>query len=91
MRWRDENPAAEILDLSFQEITENGAAAVRKVYEFVGMPFTREAEHGVRDWERANPKDKHGKAAYSAASIGSSDDEIRKVFEDYRKRFASFI
>ena len=91
MQWRDQNPDAEILDLSFREITADGVAAVRKVYDFLGLEFTDQAAQGVRNWESKNPKDKHGKAIYSAASINSSDDEIREFFTAYRKRFAKYI
>jgi hypothetical protein len=91
LQWRAANPKAEVLDLSFHDITSDGVGVVRKVHEFLGIEFTRKTERAARDWERANPKDKHGKAVYSAASIGCSDEQIARAFDAYRKRFANFI
>lgn len=91
LRWRDGKPDVAILDLAFRDITERGVDTARRVYAFLGMPFTPQAEQGVRDWEARNPKDKHGKAIYSAAAIGSTDDKIRDAFALYRERFAAYL
>jgi hypothetical protein len=91
LRWRDNNPDVEILDLGFREITLDGVGTARKVYDFLGIPFTAAAEQAVRQWEQENPKDKHGKAVYSAADIGSTDDAIRKLFKPYIDRFSAYI
>jgi hypothetical protein len=91
MAWRDANPQIEVLDLGFHEITRDGVAAARKVFEFAGIPFTAAAEQAVRAWERDHPKDMHGKAVYSAASMGCSDEQIATAFAEYRRRFAQYL
>lgn len=91
LRWRAGAPTNPMLDISFREITEHGVDTVRKVYDFLGMPFTAAAEQGVRDWEAVNPKDKHGKASYSAAALGSTDEEIRKAFLPYIEQFKPYL
>jgi hypothetical protein len=91
MKWRDTKPDNPMLDLGFRDITEHGVDTVRKVYAFLGMPFTDEAARGAQQWEAANPKDKHGKAAYSAAALGSTDEDIRRAFTTYIDRYSAYI
>ena len=91
LQWRDSKPDVEILDLGFREITADGIGTARRVHEFLGLPFTREAEAGVRRWEADNPKDKHGKADYSAEALGTTDEKIRAEFAPYIARFAPYL
>ena len=91
LKWRNAKPDCRMIDLAFREISEHGVDTVRKVYDFLGMPFTAGAEQGARNWEQANPKDKHGKAVYSAASLGSTDEALRKAFASYIERFSVYI
>ena len=58
---------------ALRDITTDEIGTARKVHEFLGLPFTREGEAGVRGWEADNPKDKHGKADYSAEALGTTD------------------
>lgn len=91
LKWRESGPDYPMIDLSFHEIAQHGIDTVRKVYDFLGMPFAAQAERGARQWEADNPKDKHGKAAYSAASLGSTDDDIREAFRPYIRRFSAYL
>ena len=91
MQWRDANPDVEILDLRFRDVATDGINTVRRVYDFLGLPFTVAAKQGILKWERDNPKDKHGKAEYSAATMGTTDEDILRVFSAYRERFASYF
>ncbi len=91
LRWRDSHPGNPMIDISFRDITQRGIDTVHRIYDFLGMPFTAAAEQGVRDWEAANPKDKHGKAEYSPADLGSTEEAIRTAFKPYVERFADYI
>lgn len=91
LKWRADHPEVQILDLSFREIAEQGVATARKVYDFVGLPFTAQHERNILQWERDNPKDMYGKINHAAAAIGSSEEEIKAAFAAYRERFAAFI
>ena len=91
MQWRDANPNVEILDLRFRDVTTDGVNTVRRVYDFLGLPFTSAAEQGILKWEHDNPKDRHGKAEYSSAAMGTTDEGILQAFSAYRERFASYF
>jgi hypothetical protein len=91
LTWRDGNPDHAILDLGFDAITEDGIGTAKKVYEFLGVALSGAAERKIGDWERRNPRDKYGRATYSAVAAGLSEDEIRETFSAYRHRFANYI
>ncbi|MET0988759.1 MAG: sulfotransferase [Steroidobacteraceae bacterium] len=91
LRWRDANPQVPVLDLAFREVSVDGIAAARKVYEFLGMPMSAAAEARMRDWEQRNGLEKHGKAVYSAEEYGTTEAEIRAAFTTYIERFSQFL
>lgn len=91
LRWRAENPQLEILDLAFDEITRDGIAAARKVYDFLKLPLRDEAITAMRDWEQRNSLAHRGEHRYSAAQSGLDEDALRTVFAAYLDRFAAFV
>lgn len=91
IRWRDANPDAPVLDLSFREVTQGGEAVARKIYDFLEMDFTEASRANIQAWEDRNPRDKHGRTSYSADEIGMSEAEIRSAFAPYIDRFAAYM
>ena len=89
--WRAAHPQAPVLDLAFREITNDGLAAVRRVYDFAGMALSPRAEAAMLAWQDDNGLHKHGRNTYSAAAIGTTDAAIREHFAPYRERFAAYI
>ncbi len=80
IKWRDANPDAPVLDLSFREVTQDGPGTVQKIYDFLGMDFSEASRANIQAWEDRNPRDKHGRTCYSPDEIGMSDEEIRAAF-----------
>ncbi len=91
MKWRDSNPDAPVLDLSFREVTQGGAAVAKKIYDFLEMDFSEASQANVQAWEDRNPRDKHGRTSYSPDEIGMSDAEIRAAFSPYIDRFSDYM
>lgn len=89
--WRERNPQTRILDLGFAEINGDGMSAVRKVYDFFGMPMSAQAEAGMRGWEDNNRRERHAPSQYSSEMIGMTDQEIRAAFEPYTARFSDLL
>lgn len=88
MQWRDSHPEIDILDLSFQEVTNKGEGTIKKIYDFLGMELTDAALQGVRQWEQKYPRDKHGRTNYTA---GALDAQIKTAFAPYYDRFSSYF
>lgn len=91
MKWRDENPDLPVLDLGFDEITFDGISAVRKLYNFLDMSLSAEAENAMLAWERNNTKEKHGGHKYSIEGSGLTEEGIKKDYEEYMHRYSDFI
>lgn len=91
MKWREGNPDVPILDLSFREVTQGGAAVTKKIYDFLEMEFSELSEANIQAWESRNPRDKHGRTSYSTEEIGMRDAEIRAAFAPYIDRFSAYM
>jgi hypothetical protein len=91
MKWRDDTPGLEVLDLSMREITLDGVGTAQKVYEFLGMPLSAAARTAMENWEKRNPIEHHGKNVYSAEGVGTTEDHIRQAFAPYIRRFSEFL
>ena len=56
---------------------------IEKVYRFCGIPLSDGSRARMLAWNGSNPKDKHGRHAYSLAEYGYSEERIREVFAEY--------
>lgn len=91
LRWRDAHPEVPVLDLAFDEISHDGIAAARKVYAFLGLELTPRAVSAMARWQDDNGRDKHGKSAYSASALETTETDIRKAFAPYIERFSALL
>lgn len=91
MKWRDANSDLEVLDLGFKEITFDSISAIRKIYEFLDMPLSADAENAMLAWERDNTIEKHGAHKYSMGGSGLTEEGIKKDFEEYIKRYSTYF
>jgi hypothetical protein len=80
-----------VYDLPYSAISRDPVAATGAIYEFAGLPFTRESEAGMRAWLAANPADKHGRHSYSLADYGLTEARVRGVYADYCDTYAAYI
>lgn len=91
IKWRDSHPNAEVLDLSFGEVTQDGIGTLRKIYEFLDMDFSETSLANAHAWETRNPREKHGRTSYSADEVNRTDEEIREAFSAYVDRFSAYM
>lgn len=91
MQWRDTNPSVDILDLSFKEVSEDSVKTCEKVCEFIGLEFTDEIRQRIIQWDKDNPRYKHGKASYSIEDYGLNEAQVNEAFSDYLDRFGDYI
>lgn len=91
IRWREQNPDIEILDLSYTEINRDSVAVLRKVYRFLGLSLSADIEAAIKDWERDESRNKFVRNTYSSAEFGLTDSEIRSAFRPYIDRFGGYF
>lgn len=91
MAYRKANPDLPVHDMRYKDLAADPVAAVRGVYDFAGMDFTRETEKGIRGWLADNPAGKHGKHVYALADYGLTEDEVRSVYADYIDVYRDYL
>jgi len=55
-------------------------AAIRRIYEFVGVPYTNESAAAAAAWHRDNPRHSEGKFEYDLADYFTSEADIDTAF-----------
>ncbi len=90
LAWREANPDAEVLDISFREIVDNGFEVARRIYAFLGVAWTPETQAEIRDWLVENERQKD-KLEYSFEDVGISKEECSARFADYCRRFSGLF
>ena len=91
LQWRKNNPEAEILDVAFNDLCNDPIAVAERVYDFLRMEFSGTIADQIRRWNQANPRDKHGKNAYSSAMYGIEPHALARLFEEYSEGFAQYL
>jgi LPS sulfotransferase NodH len=91
MKWRDETPDLEIIDIGYDELNRDAMNAIRRIYNYFGMPLSAASETAMQNWEANNRRNKHPANLYSSAAIGMTDQEIHKAFKKYVERFPELV
>ncbi|MBS1212653.1 MAG: Sulfotransferase family [Proteobacteria bacterium] len=73
----------DILDISYPELVRSPEAVIERVYRFCRIPLSDGSRARMLAWNGSNPKDKHGRHAYSLAEYGYSEERIQEVFAEY--------
>jgi hypothetical protein len=84
---RDRAPAAQFLDVSYDEIERSPLATVERVYDFLGWPLSSTARAAMDAFLAANPKNKHGVHRYTLEQYGLDRNAEIKRFRRYCERF----
>lgn len=91
MEWRKTSHNAEILDLSFRDVTHHSIDAARKVCEFLKVPYTSELEQRISAWDRKNPRHRHGKHGATLEEYGMDGAQIRDMMSPYIDAFSKYL
>jgi Sulfotransferase family len=91
IKWRQTAPDARILDVAFREINADNLDVIRKIYDAFGLRWSASAEAAMWEWSKKNPRNKHGKHAYSAEMLGTTDADIRERFSSYIHDFGDLL
>ncbi len=73
----------DIYNLYYDDLVADPLAQLKKIYNWLGYPWTRNAETGMRGWLKANPQNRFGVHRYSLAQWGFTRVELEPYFSDY--------
>ena len=80
-------PAERFLDVNYHELVADPIATTRRLYAHFDLPFSEEAERGMRHHLADHPKDKHGAHTYTLAAFGLDPGELAHRFKGYCEHF----
>lgn len=80
-------PAQNQYDILYADITANWETALQGVYDFLDMPFTRQARSAMQEWLDSNQQHQHGAHKYHLADFGLQEDDVERRLHFYRERF----
>lgn len=81
-------PAKQFYDVRYVDLMRDPIGTVRALYTYFDLPFTPGAETRMRRFLAENPKDKHGRHAYTLEDFGLDRDRERERYRKYAERFA---
>lgn len=89
MHVRESIPAAQQIDVHYEEMNRDWRAAMRRVYDFAGIAFTPETEQRMADWLAASTgENKHGAHRYALEDFGLSGADVDRRMHFVRERYA---
>lgn len=78
---RKQYPDNQFADVYFEDYVADPVAEMEKAYGQLGIEWTCEAEHGMSEWYRDHPRDKHG--THKPPALAYTRDQIHERFAAY--------
>jgi len=77
------------LDVDYEDLVSDPMRSIRRIYDFVGMPLTPEAERCMREWAVENARDRRPVHRYTLEQFGMTEEMLRRDFAEYVERYLS--
>ncbi len=87
MAVREAGAEDRFLDLWFRDTVSDPLGEIHKVYDFIGMDLTPQAETEMRAWQDFNRRELRPTHEYSLEQFGFSEAGLAEQFRAYRERF----
>jgi hypothetical protein len=87
LRDRDVLPAAQSIDVNFEDFMADEQGTVAAIYELADQPYDERARAAMAQFCREHPRGRHGGVIYTPTELGLDTDELAAQFARYRARF----
>ncbi len=87
VRDRELLPAAQSVDVRFDEFMAGDIATVESIYRLAGQPMTAEARTAMEVFMAEHPRGRYGAIAYDLGQFGLDRAERREALHFYVERF----
>ena len=89
MESRDNIPAAQQLDVQYEDMNRDWRGSMRRIYDFAGIEFSAEAERAQQDWLQASARENHhGGHRYALEDFGVTAEEVDRRMMFVREKYA---
>ncbi len=83
LRQRDELAGrVRLLEVPYHQLMADPIGVAQAIYALHDFPWTDTAEQSMLQWQRDNPRHKHGKNEYSLEDYGWSEEKVEAAFGD---------
>ncbi len=86
MKTRETADRSSFCDVRYEALMQDPIGEARRIYDFLGEPFTPSTERRMRTTLAANPQHQHGRHEYRLSDFGLAPDELQERFASYRAR-----
>jgi hypothetical protein len=69
-----------LLETDYTRVVSDGIGVARELYALAGLPWTREGDAAMRQWDLDNPRHKLGSYRYALEDYGWNEARIAKAF-----------
>jgi hypothetical protein len=87
MAYREQAGDERFLDLWFRDTVSQPLAEIQKVYDFLGMSLTPEAQGEMTQWQEFNRRELRPPHEYTLDQFGFTEAGLREQFREYRDTF----
>ncbi|WP_319451023.1 MULTISPECIES: sulfotransferase [unclassified Mycobacterium] len=87
LRDRDVLPAAQSIDVTFDDFMADEQGTVAAIYALADQPYDERARAAMAQFCRDHPRGRHGGVIYTPTELGLDTDALAKQFDGYRTRF----
>ena len=85
---RESVAATQQMDVYYHEMNADWRAVMRRIYDFIDMEFTPEAESAMQTWlTKSETENRHGAHRYSYADFGLTREEVEARMGFFRERY----
>lgn len=77
---KGKGPEVRLLEADYGTCVKDGISVARDLYDLAGLPWTREGEAAMRQWDIDNPRHKLGSYGYELEDYGWSEEKIAEAF-----------
>lgn len=87
LRDRDVLPAAQSIDVRFEDFMADEEGTVSAIYELADQPYDDRARSAMATFREDHPRGRHGGVSYEPTSLGLDPGEVASRLRAYRERF----
>lgn len=91
LAWREAYPADKVLDVRFDEVIGDEVALLRRIYDWLGIPFSERAAVNLTAWLEMDATRGHRPNTMTLEDCGLTAPRLHERLAGYIKRYNEFL
>lgn len=87
IRLRARIPAAQQIDIYYDDMNKDWRSVVRRIYDFTGMALSQQTLDAMQAWLAQNKQHKHGAHVYQLEDFGLTPAAVEQQLSHYRDKY----